>query len=206
MRSLGLVATFCLLASSLPAPAQQMLFTNLPSTILNVGFEKPSLVYGAMPGTEPKSWFYFSSIGERRGGIVDKQRKSGLQSLLFLPLPGTTNYQGVAQRFRALPGYHYTFAANGLIDPQDPLVGDSYAQVSLEWQDAGGVELYRTYGASWNKDTPPGRWRRVMVEGDTPTNTAIGLAVITVFSKDERGIGSIYVDECELTSRRAGEP
>lgn len=180
--------------------------TNLALTLYNTSFERPSIIMGAMQGVEPKSWFYFSSNLERRGGISDLQRRTGMQSIVFKAQVGTTNYQGIAQRFRAMPGYRYTFAATALIDPQDPLVGDSYGQISLEFQDESGEEIARLYGSSINKDTPPGRWTRILVELDAPTNARLGVAVVTAFSRDERAIGTFYVDDCVLASRRAAAP
>lgn len=200
MRLIVLAATVSWFALVCASPAQDLVLTNVPLTLVNKSFERPSILVGAIQGAEPKPWFYFSSNAERRAGVTDVRKKSGLQSVVFKAQSGATNYQGLAQRFRARRGLRYGFSVAVMPDQLDRMSGDSCGQISLEWQDAAGKEISRTWGPRWTGDSTPGRWEKFLVESDPPTNAALGVAVITFFACDPSGTGSFYVDDCELSA------
>lgn len=81
-----------------------------------------------------------------------------------------------------------------------PLIGGAYGQVSLEWQDANGVEISRIHGPIWADDLSPDRWTKFTVTGTAPEGASHGVAVVTFFSKQAAGFGTCYVDDCTLTT------
>ncbi|OQW96498.1 MAG: hypothetical protein BWK77_04435 [Verrucomicrobia bacterium A1] len=86
-------------------------------------------------------------------------------------------------------------------DPADPLVGATFGQISIEWKDSEGAEISRTFGSTWNFQLSASRWEKFVVDADAPENAVKATAVITLFSQDSKGMGSFYVDDCELTDR-----
>jgi hypothetical protein len=175
--------------------------TNLLATLSNVGFESPSIITGAKAGDEPENWFFFCSDKSKHVGITDARKHGGMQSLLFKAQTQAEAYEGFAQKFAAVQGGHYTFGAWILNDPQEPITGNGYGQVSIEWKDAKGVEISRTYSPAWGPEMPPARWEKFTVEDFAPTNAAVGIAVITFFCVDSAGVGGFFVDDCELFRR-----
>ena len=171
-------------------------------TIRNTGFEEPAIGAGSTSGAEAGPWFIFSSSPHYRMGITDSRKKSGMQSYQFRAQPGASNeYQGIAQKFKALPNQRATFSIYAMNDPLDPIAGNSYGQVSIEWQDASGVELSRLYGPSWNADSEPGRWKKLTVDSDAPAGAAVGVVVLTFYSNEANGNGSCFVDDAVMSSR-----
>lgn len=168
------------------------------SEIQNTSFESPSILDGATLGDRADKWFWFASTNTTMLGVSDGAKRTGMQSLGFacqVPVDAT---QGVAQKFKALPGCTYTVTAHVMNDPQEPLVNNAYGQISLEWQDLNGREVGRMLGETWHEKTTPGKWTQIGVEAAAPNRAAIGVVVITVFSRNAEGIGRCFVDDCEL--------
>ena len=177
----------------------------ISTSIRNTGFEDPAIVAGSSSGAAATDWFVFSS-SDQRMGITDSRKKSGMQSFQFRAQPGSSNaYQGIAQKFKALPNQHVVFTVHAMNDPIDPIAGGSYGQVSIEWQDAAGAELSRLYGPSWGVDSEPGRWQKVAVDSDAPEGAAVGVVVITFYSNEANGNGSCYVDDADMKSRMGAD-
>lgn len=172
--------------------------TNLLPTLSNGGFETPEITTGAKVGDEPAQWFFFSSDPSHKVGLTDARKRSGMQSLLFRAQATADAYEGFAQKFAATAGQRFTFTAWVLNDPQEPVAANSYGQLSLEWKDASGVEISRTYSAGWGASSSSDRWEKFSVSDVAPTNAAVGVAVVTFFGRDSAGIGGFFVDECEL--------
>ena len=175
--------------------------TNLLATLRNAGFESPSIITGAKSGDEPENWFFFCSDNSRNVGITDARKHSGMQSLFFKAQTPTEAYEGFAQKFLMVPDGHYTFSAWVLNDPQDPMTGAAYGQVSIEWKDAKGVEISRTYSPAWSREASSTRWEKFSVDDYAPANAAVGIAVITFFCRDSSGVGGFFADDCELVRR-----
>lgn len=175
----------------------------LPPQPLNLSFEEPAVTDD--PEVRPDHWFWFSSTPEVRIGITDGRAKAGTQSCKLTAQEGEDAYQGIAQRFSATPGHSYTFSVFVMNCPQSSMLGDSYGQISIEWQDAGGNELTRQYGPAWSHELPFSRWTRFVVEAQAPDLAVAGVVVITFFSRNSGGYGTFYVDDCGFSSR-SGPP
>jgi len=165
--------------------------------MVNPGFESPKVV-GESLGTEPEGWFYFTSGGQTKVGLTTTKKRSGSQAVVFAALDAPDSYQGLAQKFPAEPGRRYEFSLYVINDAMEPIVGDSYAQVSIEWQDSTGSEITRNWGPTWNFKLSPLKWERVVVGAEAPEGTAVGVAVVTFFTKDAAGQGKFYLDDAAV--------
>ena len=195
-----LAAVLCVtLVSATFAQAEEA----VTADIKNAGFEEPSITKGAVSGVVPDNWFFFTSTAENRAGITDEKKRSGSQSVLFKCLTATNAYQGLAAKFLAKPGAHYALSIYAISSAEDPLVGASFGQTSIEWKNDAGAEISRTHGPTWTFDLPANRWEKFSLEADAPEGTAQGTFVITFFSQDGKGQGTFYVDDAELVSRPA---
>jgi len=176
---------------------------NVPSKPGNLNFESPSIVSGedVGEGLHPTGWFVFSSVPEVNIQVTDARKKQGMQSCIMKTQKEEGAYEGIAQRFSATPGHHYTFVIYAMNNHQDAMAGDAYGQISLEWQDAEGKEISREYGPSWSHNLPFNRWQKFMITATAPENTAIGVAVITLQSKNSNGNGAFFVDDGQFSSR-----
>lgn len=198
MKRIGFISAAVLIVSLSARAGDE---TNLLATLSNGGFDSPSITDGAKAGDDPEKWFFFCSDNSRNVGITDARKREGVQSLLFKAQTPAEAYEGVAQKFAATPGHQYTFSAWVLNDPQDPMTGGGYGQVSIEWKDANELEISRTYSREWGREVSSERWEKFSVEDYAPTNAAVGIAVITFFCRDSAGVGGFFVDECELVRR-----
>lgn len=169
--------------------------TSLAQKLLNPSFEYPLVSAG---GGVPDDWFSFSSTNAPRIGVTIEYRKAGVQSCRFQAQPETNAYQGIAQRFEAQPGKTYSFTAYVRGESKSPLIGGAYGQVSLEWQDANGVEIRREHGPIWGSDLAPDYWSKFTVDSIAPEGAVYGVAVVTFFSNQSGGNGIFYVDDVEL--------
>lgn len=176
----------------------QIDLATIPDEIQNTGFEKPDVIMNAKEGAEPENWFYFCSVEGTSAGVTIYKKKAGAQSLCLNAPPATEAYRGFAQRFKAMPGFQYTFSIHAMNNATNPIVDTSYGQISLEWQNAMGAEISRSYGPIWSANLSPTRWEKISMDDVAPETAAIGVVVITYFSKEANGVGSFYVDDVEL--------
>ncbi len=194
-------ALVSILVLAFPVMGQTQNEAGFTPSLVNPGFENPSIIGGAQPGAEPDKWFLFSSIPDKFVGVSDTRKKAGMQSLKLKAQAPTNAYEGIAQKFPAKAGKHYTFVIYAMSDLSNPLVGGSYGQISLEWHDDTGKEISRTHGPTWNFELPGSSWSKFLVEADAPENVAEGVAVVTFFGQDCNGQGAFYIDDCELDCR-----
>lgn len=171
------------------------------ASLENPGFEAPSIAAGASEGDAPDQWFYFSSIAEDKDGITDRKKHDGMQSLIFESKEKFDAYAGFAQKFTAKAGHRYEFSVYAINDSSDPLTGESYGQVSIEWLGEDGQEIGRTYGPAWNFDLSPIRWEKFLVGDVAPEGAAQAQAVITFFSRDSEGFGTCYIDDSKIVDK-----
>ncbi len=184
-----------ILGCSLPSAAQEQ------TAIENQGFEIPSILNGAETGSQPETWFLFSSTPGTSMGITDKKRRSGMQSFFFKAQQEEGAYSGIAQVFKVMPGLRYEFTVYAINDANDPIVGDSFGQVSIEWKDETGQEIKRDYGPLWTFDLSPIRWRKFLVGANAPEEASTAQIVVTFFSRDAAGQGTCYIDDAKLTKK-----
>ena len=120
--------------------------TNLLTTLRNGGFEAPSIITGAKEGDEPEGWFFFCSDRSHHVGITDSRKHGGMQSLLFRAQTPTEAYEGFAQKFAVTPDDHHTLSAWVLNDPQDPMTGEAYGEITDDPDKKAEGEMDKTKG------------------------------------------------------------
>jgi hypothetical protein len=171
----------------------------------NPGFEVPSIMDGAEPGTAPDKWFYFASTDDSLAGVTDRKKRAGSQSFVFKAQKPEGAFHGLAQKLSASPGQRYEFSLYAVNDAQDPMAGNATCQVSIEWQDEEGKEIERIVGEEWNFDLSAIRWEKFRIQAKAPEGTAYLVAVVTFFSRDADGYGTCYVDDARLVMKRSSD-
>jgi hypothetical protein len=105
---------------------------------------------------------------------------------------------GVWQMLSVVPGQVYVFRADAL--PLEKF-GGARGQLSIEWKNAAGEEIERTWGPSW--DDPVvfnGRPLQEMT-ATAPEGASTASFVITVFEGNAGGKGGFKIDNVEVVSR-----
>jgi hypothetical protein len=105
---------------------------------------------------------------------------------------------GIWQMLHVVPKQVYVFRAEAL-----PLenFGDARGQLSIEWKNAAGEEIERTWGPSW--DDPVvfnGRPLQEMT-ATAPEGASTASFVITMFEGNAGGKGGFKIDNVEVVSR-----
>jgi len=168
----------------------------------NGSFESPAITAGAKELDKPDDWLYFSSQAQEvTGGITKEKAKVGDQSLKLKCQATVDSFLGAVQRFEIKPLYHYAFSVYVINSPTDPLVKGAFGQISLEWKDAAGREISRSWGPTWDTTLSPTKWEQFLVEGDAPESAFFCDGAITLQCKDSGGAGACYVDKCEVIAR-----
>ncbi len=169
--------------------------------LLNTGFEEPSIIGGGEIGETPDKWYHFASGKSPRPGVSQQKRRDGLQSCLLRCQELEDGYCGIAQKFPAVAGRRYEFTVYALNNVADSVVGESFGQVSLEWQDETGAEIDRTYGPTWSFQLSPLSWQRFEVGAIAPDGAFEGVAVVTFYGRDAVGKGSFFIDDTKLVEK-----
>lgn len=169
--------------------------------LLNPGFEEPSIFNGALMGETPQDWFVFTSGDAQQIGITDQRKRSGRQACALKAAAKPDAYQGMTQRFNVTPGVRYEFSVFAINDATRNIAGEAFGQVSIEWHDASGKEVLRTYGPTWNFELSPIRWEKFMVGETAPEEAATATAVITYYTRDSQPGTGCYIDDAKITAR-----
>ena len=168
----------------------------------NSGYENPAIAAGAEPGGRPVGWLDFASDGGSVAGITDEKKRGGVQSILLKCQEKEDAFHGLYQKFAAAPNHRYTFSMYALNDANDPLVGNSYGQLGIEWKSSDGQEISRVHGPLWNFELSATRWEKFTVEGTAPEGAESGIATMTFFSKDSGGFGTCYIDDAAISVKK----
>lgn len=167
----------------------------------NGSFEEP---HARMVGGPPINWLAFASTNQSKIGVDQDVNLHGKQSCRIesVNLPG--GFSGIAQSFTAEVGRAYTLRAFIRPDPKMPLKNGAYGQIALEWKDARGAELYRSYGPT-RSAALKAAWKKFEVTAVAPQDAVFGVAVVTLFSgEDPAGPAAFYVDQVSVTEARGG--
>ncbi|MFH0880027.1 MAG: hypothetical protein V2A34_09975, partial [Lentisphaerota bacterium] len=156
----GLIALGCLMAISAEAKMKKELD--------NANFEVPVALIGKAALATPTNWAFFSSAEAPVYGLTNSKKKSGLQSIKIGALEAVNSFVGVAQSMDVLPGKAYLFSVYASNDSTNPIPSGAYGQISMEWKDASGTEIDRTFGPSWSSEISDRKWERFEMEGEAP--------------------------------------
>jgi hypothetical protein len=148
--------------------------------------------------TLPQQWEPFSSDKNQWfGGLAKDDASKGGCSVAFINASRPVKYQGLYQTLRVKSGARYEFSAEVALNPDNPLSGFAYGQLSIEWRDAQGKEIDRSWSHSWGPNLPKGKWSRFVINEIAPPRAAKASFVITLFSQGET-TGSFLVDDARV--------
>ena len=157
----------------------------------NPGFDAP----GGRAGEIPDRWAVFA---EEKAliGIVPGRGLDGSPcvSLGSVNIPRT--FQGIMQTVGVEEGRRYTLSALVINNKEDPLQGSAYGQLVIEWRDAAGNEVGRTWGAQWKKNISRIRWELMSIAKVRAPESAVE-AIIGIHLYEgiqSNGKGSFLVD------------
>ena len=105
---------------------------------------------------------------------------------------------GVWQMLSVVPGQVYVFRADAL--PLEKF-GGARGQLSIEWKNAAGEEIERTWGPSWDDPIAFNSRPRQEMTATAPTGATTASFVITIFEDDSGGVGAFTIDNVEVLSR-----
>lgn len=182
-----------------PANADE---TVVSSVLENGGFEYPNVREPMDEGTAPSAWVHFSSPPDAgHSGLTTCCARNGRQSFFFKAQEDTDAYQTILQKIPVDAGGSYEFSVYVLNSAQDPIVGEAFGQISLEWKNAHDVECDRTWGPTWTAGLSTNLWQRFLVSGTAPYEAVSCLPAITFFSRDSRNHGIYFVDDAAFACR-----
>jgi len=169
-------------------------------SLANPGFEQPPVAVDKDSEQNPDGWQLFSSVtGSEKIGMTSKHSHAGQQAARFVAQGKADSYQGLFQKLPATLGATYSFTAHVRNDGANPLKGKTRGQLSIEWKDASGNEIERSWGPEWTESLPATGWKKVEMTVRPPANASTGHFVVTQFDgKDESGSGAFLVDDVSV--------
>lgn len=163
--------------------------------LLNPGFEEPAWQEG-QPSQLPEEWFTFSSDDQYHIRISRDIAKEGDQSVRFTATGRADTFQGLSQTLDVREGSVYEFAVHVWLDREDERRGSLRGQLSVEWLNARGEEITRTWGPVWTDESSLGFWNEISLTGMAPGGAEQGVFVITQFDTgDPERPGTFHVDD-----------
>jgi len=150
----------------------------------------------------PMGWQAFSSDKNHWYGTFSREDAStGSSSVSFLNSDKKVDYQGIFQPVRVKPGQRFEFSVYVANDPDHPLSGLSHGQLSIEWFDAQGKELDRSWSQAWGTHTSQEKWVKYAMVGTAPAKAVQGNFVITFFSGGETTGGFVLDDAAVIKTK-----
>lgn len=160
-----------------------------PNLLKNGNFEKH------MSPNLPSAWQAFSSEKNHWYGTFSHEDAStGSSSVSFLNPDKKVDHQGLFQTVRVKAGQRFEFSVYVANNPDQPLGGLSHGQLSIEWVDAQGKELDRSWSQAWGSHASMEKWVRYAMVGTAPAKAVQGNFVITLFSEGETAGGFVIDD------------
>lgn len=171
--------------------------------LANHDFESPKVAAATDTFTHPDNWTLYSSTGTTdKLGLTSKLAQTGAQSVRLQGQGVAASYQGCFQAFDVAAGTKYVFAVQARNDAGHPLAGPSRGQISIEWKDAAGNEIDRTWGPDWGNTLSATQWTKFEMTAKAPANAARAHFVITQFDGPEAGAsGGFLVDNASLSAQ-----
>ncbi len=104
---------------------------------------------------------------------------------------------GVWQMLSVVPKQVYVFRVDAL-----PLenFGGARGQLSIEWKNAAGEEIERSWGPSWDDPIVFNSRPRQEMTATAPADAMTASFVITIFEGDSGGKGAFTIDNVEVLS------
>ena len=142
----------------------------------------------------PREW---GSWGSDSNGLSTTIHRKGQQSVYFV-CPKQNASMGIFYTYRNVkPGNTYTFSGYILNCAEDPIRGNAFGQLSIEWRkimDNGREEIGRDYGPKFGSELSPMKWTFVTMSAVAPVDTDDCNFVIQFFNKGDGG-GKFFADD-----------
>ncbi|MFA5093776.1 MAG: carbohydrate binding domain-containing protein [Candidatus Omnitrophota bacterium] len=186
----------CIAAIFLPADGNAVMIGR--NILPNASFEN-------RPGfrdEDPREW---GSWNSSFNGLCPTERRKGQQSI-YLLCPKQGDSTGVFYTYRkVIPGNKYIFRCYALNSREDPVSGDSYGQISIEWRkmtkDKDGkdvpVEISRDYGKKFGANLPYLRWTLISLSAIAPQD-ADNCNFVVQYVNSANGSGKFFVDDASV--------
>ena len=163
----------------------------------NGGFERPAGPVGDLP----VDWEPFAS-DDRKLGIDTNLQRSGNQALKMSAQGREGAHLGVYQNLSVEPKKRYIFQAHVINSKDEPLNGNVYGMLGIEFRDQSGNEIAREISPQWNRYLSKMKWERFEVEAKAPRNASVAHFVIYLLDGDDGSSkGSILIDDVEITRK-----
>lgn len=171
-----------------------------PKALLTNGdFETPKIAAGQTPA-KPEGWNGFASGPALTEKLTLSAAKAhgGEQALRLSALAVKDGFSGVTQMATVEAGKTYRLTAFVLNDATQPLAGSLRGQISLEWKDAAGKEIDRTWGPDCGGDLSQQQWRRLEMTAKAPAGAAKVNVAVTLHEGPAPQAGALFVDDVNL--------
>ncbi len=161
----------------------------------NAGFEKSS----GTAGSDPSEWICWNVD---YNGVANEKAKTGSQSIYVSSPKQSETHDGVYYHYNDVkPGKEYLFSCYVINSFKDPLSGDAYGQLSIEWQkkskDKDGkditIEIVRSWGPAFDASLSTSEWKLQSMTAAAPADAESCNFVIQLFNKE--GKGTFYADD-----------
>lgn len=166
--------------------------------ISNESFENPPGFYG----DNPRDWWSWNSVFN---GITNEAHRMGSQSAFF-SCPHQGEAEGMVFTYKAVkPGKEYVFSCYALNSARDPVKGNAFGQISIEWRkkkmgkdkDGKDIEVYEEISRSWGPTFGPElhalKWTFFSMTATAPAEADDCNFVIQFFNNG--GSGKFFVDD-----------
>ncbi len=167
----------------------------------NGSFESPSANQPAaqQPAT-PEKWMGFGRDQDAVNlTLTNQAANSGSQSARIASNRVAGSFHGLSQNVPVQPGKTYRFTVQARQDPNEKLQGTTRAQISIEWKDATGKEVDRTWGPDFGSSLSSDKWTEFQMTGTAPAQAASATFVLTMHEGDKPGGGAVLVDDATVT-------
>jgi hypothetical protein len=168
-----------------PVLAQPEAYTNL---LANPSFEESDHAL-------PTRWEIYST--KTAGAYVtDTAHQDGVSSLQMMAQGLPREFHGLVQRVSVVSGEKYTFSAKVMNDAGDPLKGMAYLQLCVEWQNAEGRELSRSFTSPQGQTLSRSRWKLLEIRKvKAPEEAVRAIVGIHLYEGERGGKGRLFVDD-----------
>lgn len=153
---------------------------------------------------DPRNW---GSWNSDYNGIATNESRSGSQSI-YLRCPKTNDVGGVFYTYKKIkPGKEYTFSCYAKNSLRDPVKGNAFGQISIEWQKKARdniVEISRSWGPTFGPELPLIKWTPFTMTAIAPPDADQCSFVIQFFNRGD-GSGELFVDDVEAEEIESGK-
>jgi len=160
-----------------------------PILIKNGNFEKRK------DSSLPQDWMLFSDNKNLSfGGMGKDDASKGNSCVVFSNSKKKTSFQGLFQTLKVKSGEQIEFNIYVKNNPENPLVGGSHGQLSIEWYDAQGKEISRSWSQSWGSNLSKDKWVEYSLTDLAPSKAVKANLAITLFPEGETTGGFLADD------------